>query len=94
MEYEGGPELVHVPHLGVEHREEPEEQVEPDDVGQVEADVPAVGQQDGEPGVVMVVILVLVLQYQYTGNMVVVSVISVISVMRMAMVTDLSVSSK
>ena len=40
------PELVHVPHLGVEQREEPEEQVEPDDVGQVEADVPAVGEQN------------------------------------------------
>ena len=49
-----------MPHLGVEQREEPEEQVEPDDVGQVEADVPAVGEQNGEPGISLVVMVLIV----------------------------------
>ena len=37
-----------MPHLSVEHREEPEEEVESDHVREVESEVPLVGQLDGE----------------------------------------------
>ena len=37
-----------MPHLSVEHREEPEEEVESDHVWEVECKVPLVGQLDGE----------------------------------------------
>ena len=37
-----------MPHLSVEHREEPEEEVESDHVWEVECEVPLVGQLDGE----------------------------------------------
>ena len=43
------PELVHVPHLSVEHWEEAKQEVEPDCVGEVEADVPLVGEKDRKP---------------------------------------------
>ena len=36
------PEVVHVPHLRVEHREEAEQQIEPDDIREVESKVPLV----------------------------------------------------
>ena len=37
-----------MPHLSVEHREEPEEEVESDHVWEVESEVPLVGQLDGK----------------------------------------------
>ena len=37
-----------MPHLSVEHREEPEEEVESDHVWEVECEVPLVGQLDGK----------------------------------------------
>ena len=43
------PELVHVPHLSVEHWEEAKQEVEPDCVWEVEADVPLVGEKDRKP---------------------------------------------
>ena len=43
------PELVHVPHLSIEHWEEAKQEVEPDCVGEVEADVPLVGEKDRKP---------------------------------------------
>ena len=43
------PEVVHVAHLVVEHREEAKKKVKSDDVGQMESNVPAVREQDAEP---------------------------------------------
>ena len=43
------PELVHVPHLSIEHWEEAKQEVEPDCVWEVEADVPLVGEKDRKP---------------------------------------------
>ena len=39
------PELVHVPHLCVEHGKEPKEKIEPDHIGEIEAYVPLVREQ-------------------------------------------------
>ena len=36
-------------HLVIHHGEEAEQQVESDEVGEVEGEVPTVGKQDGEP---------------------------------------------
>ena len=44
------PQVVHVAHLVVEHGKEAKEEVESDQVGRVEPNVPAVGEQEGEPG--------------------------------------------
>ena len=38
-----------MPHLSVEHWEEAKQEVEPDCVGEVEADVPLVGEKDRKP---------------------------------------------
>ena len=43
------PQVVHMAHLVVEHGEEAKKEVESDDVGQVERNVPAVRKQDSEP---------------------------------------------
>jgi len=43
------PQVVHMAHLVVEHGEEAKKEVESDDVGQVEGNVPAVRKQDSEP---------------------------------------------
>ena len=37
-----------MPHLGVEHREEPKQKVESDHIGEVEGKVPLVGKLDGK----------------------------------------------
>ena len=39
------PELVHVPHLCVEHGKEPKEKIEPDHIWEIEAYVPLVRKQ-------------------------------------------------
>ena len=38
----GSPEVVHVPHLSVEHWEESEKQIKPDDIREVKSKVPLV----------------------------------------------------
>ena len=43
------PEVVHVAHLVVEHREEAKKEVKSDDVGKVEGYVPAVWEKNCEP---------------------------------------------
>ena len=39
------PELVHVPHLCVEHGKEPKEKIEPDHIGEIEAHIPLIWEQ-------------------------------------------------
>ena len=40
------PEVIHVPHLGVEHWEESKKEIKSDHIWKVEAKIPVVGKQN------------------------------------------------